>query len=114
MNATQIDVDAEVRAALPAVMEKLRESIKERVYIEAQNVALEEVRKATREWAVAALVPEVLAQLEAGKRGMVEQAETISNGIATALGEALLAQMRKTLESSYTAKEIAEKLFRGY
>jgi hypothetical protein len=111
---TTVDINEEVQSALPAVLAKLRENIAERVGREAENVALEEVRKATREWAAAVLVPEIKAQLEAGKQGFVTQAAAISNGIANELGKAMLAQVTKTLESGYTCKDIAEKLFRGY
>jgi hypothetical protein len=109
-----IDIEAEVQSALPQVLSKMREQIAERVASRVEYTALEEVSKAAREWAIANLVPEINAQLEAGKAGMVAMAAEIAQSLGKALGEAMQAQAKKTLESSHTVKDIAEKLFRGY
>lgn len=109
-----IDINAHVQSALPAVLANLRERLDSRVAAEAESVALDEVRKAVREWATATLVPEVKAQLEAGKDGMLASAQTIAKGIADALGTTLAEAAVKNLKSSYTVSEIAKKLFNGY
>jgi len=109
-----IDINAEVQSALPAVLENARKMLASRMLQEAEAVALGEVRKAVQEWATATLVPEIRAQLEAGKDGMLKQAATIGEQLANALGKALTENAEKSLASSYVVKDIAEKLFRGY
>jgi hypothetical protein len=109
-----IDIDAHVQSALPAVIESLRERLTERVAREAESVALEEVRKAVREWAIATLVPEVKAQLEAGQAGMLKVAQDIAKGVGEAFGESLAEAAKKSMGSPHNVSEIAQKLFRGY
>lgn len=110
----QIDINSEVQSALPGVLEKMRQSIASRVEREAESVAMDEIRKAVREWTTAALVPEVIAQLDAGKSSIAESAAGVAKGIGKALEEAMVEQAKKALASSYMTNEIAEKLFRGY
>lgn len=113
MNET-IDLNAELQSALPAVLAKMRENIIDKMSREAESVAMDAVRVAVREWTVAELVPEIRAQLDAGKSGMVTQASTIAESLGKAIGEALAGQAKKTLAEGYVVKDIAEKLFRGY
>lgn len=109
-----IDINKEVQSALPAVLEQLRANIAERMLQEAQQVALGEVRKAVQEWAVATLVPEIKAQLAAGKDGFIAKAAEIAKSLGDELGKALHANAAKSLASSHVVKDIAEKMFRGY
>lgn len=109
-----IDINKEVQSALPAVLAKLRENIAERLQQEAQNVALTEVRKAVQEWANATLVPEIRAQLEAGREGFIAKAAEIAKSLGDELGKAMAANAAKGLASSHVVKDIAEKMFRGY
>lgn len=114
METNTIDVSAEVQAALPQVLQRMRDNIAEQVGERARYVAMEEVSKAVRDWALENLVPEIKAQLEAGREGMVKQAQTISKQLGDALAEALTEQAAKTLKSSSAVTDIAQKLFRGY
>jgi hypothetical protein len=109
-----IDIDREVQSAMPAVLERMRENLITRMSNEAERVAMDEVRKAVNEWALATLVPEIKAQLEAGKESMLKQAGTIAQQLGDALGAALTAQAEKTLAQSHAVSDIAQKLFRGY
>lgn len=109
-----IDIAKEVQSAMPAMLERMRSNIMERVTREAESVAISEVREAVKEWALKNIIPEINAQLEAGKAGMIAQAETIAKQLADALGEALTAQATKTLQSSHAVQDIAGRLFRGY
>ncbi len=109
-----IDIHAEIQSALPAVFARMRGELADRIAAEAQSVALDEVRKAAREWATTVLVPEVRAQFEAGKQGMLDQAAVIGKGLAEAISAALMAQATKSLDSSYNVKSICETLFKGY
>ncbi len=111
---TTINIEDEVQAALPQVLEKMRDGIAQQVLERSQYVAMEEVSKAVREWALANLVPEIQAQLEAGKDGMLKQAQTISKQLGDALAVAMTAYAEKSLKSSSVVTDIAQKLFRGY
>lgn len=114
MEPNTINVEAEVQAALPQVLQRMRDNIATQVAERARYVAMEEVSNAVREWAIENLVPEIKAQLEAGRDGMLKQAQTIAKQLGDALGEALTTQATKTLASSSTVNDIAQKLFRGY
>lgn len=114
MESHQFDVDAEVRSALPAVMAKVRENLIGRMTATAEQTAIQEIQKAVQSWAVDQLVPEVKAQLDAGKAGMIVKAAEIARTLADQLGEAISANAAKTLANSHAVREITEKLFRGY
>lgn len=114
MESQQFDVDAEVRSALPAVMAKVRENLIDRMTATAEQTAMHEIQKAVQAWAVEQLVPEVKAQLDSGKAGMVAKASEIARALADQLGEAISANAAKTLTNSHCVREICEKLFRGY
>lgn len=109
-----IDIDKEVQSALPAVLAQLRERLTNRISTLAEAAAMEEVRKAVQEWTTANLIPEIKAQLDAGKDGMVAQANAIAKQLGEALGEAMAGQASKSLASSHVVTDIAQKLFRGY
>lgn len=109
-----MDINAEIQSAMPAVMERIKRDTLERIEREAVNAATEVAVKAAKDWAIENLVPEIKAQLEAGKSSMVESAQKTSAAIGDALGEALLAQVTKTLAQSHTLSDVAQKLFRGY
>ena len=109
-----IDIEREVQSAMPALLVQVRERLTQRLLGVAEDTAMQEVRKAVQEWAVANLVPEIKAQLEAGKDGMIKQAQTISQQLGEALGEAMAGQASKSLASSHVVTDIAQKLFRGY
>lgn len=110
----RIDINAEVQSALPAVLERMRSELADRIAREAQTVAIDEVRKAAQEWALAVLVPEIKAQLEAGKSGMLKQAANIGESLGDEIGKALTAQALKALSQGYNVRAVAEALFKGY
>lgn len=109
-----MDINQEIQSAMPAVMERIKRDTLERIEREAVNAATEVAIKAAKDWALENLVPEIKAQLEAGKPGMVESAKKTAGLIGDALGEALAAQVTKTLSNSHTVSSIAQSLFRGY
>ncbi|UOF76769.1 hypothetical protein [Caudoviricetes sp.] len=109
-----INIDEEIQSAMPAIMDKMRENILDKMAKEAEIIALESIRRAVKEWVIEELVPEVRAQLDAGKAGLVAQSATIADSLGKAIGEALVNNAQKSLASGYTAKDIAERLFRGY
>ena len=108
------DISAEVKSAIPAVLEKMRQNIIDKMVAEAESVAMAVVREEVRKWAIEELAPEVRAQLDAGKEGLVAQAATIAETLGKAIGASLQESAEKSLASGYVVKEIAEKLFRGY
>lgn len=109
-----MDINAEIQSAMPAVMERIKRDTLERIEREAVNAATQAAIEAAKQWAIENLVPELKAQLEAGKAGMIESAKKSAAAIGDALGEALTAQVVKTLGSSHTVSSIAQSLFRGY
>jgi vacuolar-type H+-ATPase subunit E/Vma4 len=109
-----INIEEEVKSAIPEVMNRMRQNIIDKITREAEVVALEAIRNAVREWVKEELIPEVRAQLDAGKAGLIAQSATIADSLSKAIGEALVENARKSLATGYTVKDIAERLFRGY
>lgn len=109
-----MDIDQEIKSAMPAVMERVKREALERIEREAVNAATEVAVKAARDWAVENIVPEIRAQLEAGKLGMVSAAEKTADAIGEALKTALVAQATKACAQTHTLNDIVQKLFRGY
>lgn len=109
-----MDIDQEIKSAMPAVMERVKREALDRIEREAVNAATEVAVKAARDWAIENIVPEIRAQLDAGKAGMVATAEKTAEAIGEALKTALIAQAEKTCAQSHTLNDIVQKLFRGY
>lgn len=109
-----MDINAEIQSAMPAVMERIKRDALERIEREAVNVATAEAVKASKDWAIENLVPEIKAQLDAGKAGIIAAAQKTAEEISEALSKALTEQVVKTLSSSHVVSDIAQKLFRGY
>lgn len=109
-----MNIEEEVASAMPAILERIKRDALDRMQQRCVDVAIEEATKAARDWSIENLVPEIRAQLQAGKAGMVEQAAKISKEIGEKVGEALAAKAAKTLTESYNTQKIVEALFRGY
>lgn len=106
-----INLQDEVASAMPALLSQLREQLKDRMGAEAQAVAMREVNAAVTQWAKDVLVPEVRAQLEAGKDGYIVAAQEIAEGLGRALGEAIIDNAKANLKHSWNIRKIAEALF---
>ena len=109
-----MNIDEEIKSAMPAVMERIKRDTLKRIERDAATAATAIAVQAAKDWALENLVPEIKAQLEAGKAGMLESAKKTSSAIGDALGDALVAQVVKTLSTSHTTSSIAASLFRGY
>lgn len=107
----EMDVNKEVQSAIPAIMKKVKEEALDRIQREALQVVIQESNKAARDWAIEVLVPEVRAQLEAGKQGMIAKAEEISKSLAEEVGKALVEQAIRNMKNSWTVKDVASKIF---
>lgn len=109
-----MDINEEIKSAMPELMERIKRDTLEQIERQAVAAATQVAVKAAAEWALENLVPEIKAQLEAGKSDMVVAAKKTSQQIGDALADALTAQVVKTLSSSHTVSSIAQNLFRGY
>lgn len=108
-----MDIDNEIKSAMPAVMERIKRETLDRMERECANVAMEVARNAARDWAVENLAPEIKAQLEAGKAGFVAKAHDIARDLSAAIGDALVTQVTETMKQSWNRKKIADALFGG-
>lgn len=109
-----MDIDQEIKSAMPAVMERIKRDTLERIEREAVQAATAVAVQAAKDWALENLVPEIKAQLEAGKSSMVACAQNAAKEIGEALGKALQEQVSKTLANSHAVSTIAQSMFRGY
>lgn len=109
-----MDIEKEVRSAIPDVLAKMRENIVFKMGQEAEVVAMDILRATVKKWVTDELAPEVVAQLSKNKSALIAEAETIAENLAAAISEAIGAQAKKSLANSYLVKEISDKLFRGY
>lgn len=104
----------ETQSMIPEIMRRLRDDHLDRI----SRSCLEEVTRvatvAARDWATTQLVPEMKAQLEASKDGMISAAAKFADDLSSALAAAMVEQATKSLSSSHLIKDIAEKIFRGY
>ena len=107
----EININEEMQSMLPAVLARMRTELTDRIAREAENAAVDEVRKAAKEWALAVLVPEMKAQLEAGKDGFVAAATETAKALSQTITDALVENAKKNLQSSWNVQELAKKLF---
>lgn len=106
-----MDIDEELKSAIPAMMDRVKRDLIARIELQAAEVAMNEARKAAQEWAAEVLVPELRAQLEAGKAGMIAAAKRCAERVGDELANALVEQAKKNLTKSWTMSNVAKELF---
>lgn len=105
-----MDIEREVQSAMPALMERVKAETLKRIEAQATDAAVQAGVQAAREWAAEVLAPEIRAQLEAGKASMVAQAETFASRLAAELTEAIAAQVKKNLASSWNVRKVVDAI----
>jgi predicted dinucleotide-utilizing enzyme len=108
------EIEEQIKSAIPELMARVRKQALESIERQAAKAATDIAVEAAKEWATEHLVPEIVAQLNAGKDGFVSAANEAAKRIGAALTDALVESATKTLSNSYTVREIAEKVFKGY
>ena len=93
------------------MMDRVKRDLISRIEAQAADVAMAEARDAAKKWAAEVLVPELRAQLEAGKDGMIAAAKNCADRIGDELANALVEQAKKNLTKSWTMTSVAKELF---
>ena len=109
----EVQPNDEVQSAIPAIMARARREAEKQIEQQCTNALLRAASAEAEKWAAEVLVPEIRAQLELGKQGMLTQAEQISKNLATAIGEALVKNATETLSKGYNVRTLSDALF-GY
>ncbi len=104
-------IELEIKSAMPAVMARVKAEALDQMERQALNIAVQVASDEARKWAVEVLAPEIRAQLEAGKEGMLSKAQDIAGQLADGIGDALVAEMKKHLSQSWNVKKISDALF---
>lgn len=107
MNELQHDIES----AMPAVMARIKAETLSRIEREGVEIMVATARKAAEQWAIDNLVPEIKAQLDAGKAGMVAKASDISASISDEIGKALVKTVTEKLSQSWNVRKVTEALF---
>lgn len=106
MEATQ-----ELQSAIPAIMARVRREAEDQIERECLRTVMHHATDAASKWAQEVLAPEIRAQLDAGKAGMLARAEEIAKQITDAVAEALVEQVKKNLSQSWNVKRAVEGIF---
>lgn len=104
-------IELEIKSAMPAVMARVKAEALDQMERQALNIAVQVASDEARKWAVEVLAPEIRAQLEAGKEGMLSKAQDIAGQLADGIGDALVAEMKKNLAQSWNVRKISDALF---
>lgn len=105
------DLQQDITSAMPAVMERIKAETISRIEREGVEIMVAAARKAAEQWAIDNLVPEIKAQLDAGKAGMVAKAADISESISDEIGKALVKTVTEKLSQSWNVRKVTEALF---
>lgn len=106
-----MNVEEELKSAMPEVMARIKAEAISRIEREAVAVATNVAVEAAKSWAIENLVPEIKAQLEASKGGMIQAAQDAAQGIGKAISDALVTSATERLKSSWNTKKVVEGLF---
>lgn len=106
-----MDINTEIQSAIPEMMARIRNETMQRVEREATEAATRVAVEAATQWAKEHLVPEIRAQLEAGKAGLIQAAHESAEGIAEAIKTALIKQAEKSLANSWNLKKVVEGIY---
>lgn len=105
------ELQDEITSAMPAVMERIKAETLNRMEREGIEIMVSTARKAAEQWAIDNLVPEIKAQLDAGKSGMVAKASEISANISDEIGKALVKAVTEKLGQSWNVRKLTDALF---
>lgn len=111
---TQDELAQQIESAIPALMERVKQEALARIEREAVATATAVAVDAARKWAEENIAPEIAAQLSAGRDSFVTAANEAAKRIGEELTGALVEQAKKAFANSYTVKQIAENMFKGY
>ena len=106
-----MNIEKEVQSAMPEILARIKSEAISRIEREAVNEATAVCVAAAKQWAIDVLVPEIKAQLEAGKGGMVLSASEAADGIGEAVKTALIKQATEKLASSWNVRKLTEAIF---
>ena len=105
------ELQEQIESAMPAVMARIKQETLTRIEREGVEIMVATARKAAEQWAIDNLVPEIKAQLDAGKAGMVAKASEISGNITDEIGKALVKSVTEKLSQSWNVRKLTEAIF---
>ena len=105
------ELQEQIESAMPAVMARIKAETLTRIEREGVEIMVATARKAAEQWAIENLVPEIKAQLDAGKSGMVAKAAEISANISEEIGKALVKAVQEKLKQSWNVSKLTDALF---
>lgn len=100
----------EIQSAIPAIMARVRREAEQQIERECLTTVMRVANYEAQKWAAEVLAPEIRAQLDAGKQGMLARADDIAKQMTDALAEALVAQVTKTMSQSWNVRKVVEAL----
>jgi prophage antirepressor-like protein len=104
------DMTTDVQSAIPAIMARVRREAEQQIERECLATIMRAANEEAQKWATDVLAPEIRAQLDAGKQGMLARADDIAKQMTDALAEALVAQVTKTMSQSWNVRKVVEAL----
>jgi galactokinase/mevalonate kinase-like predicted kinase len=104
------DQAIEIQSAIPAIMERVRREAEQQIERECLATIMRAANAEAQSWATEVLAPEIRAQLDAGKQGMLERADEMAKRMTDALADALVAQITKNLSQSWNVRKVVEAL----
>lgn len=104
------EVSDEIQSAIPAIMARVRREAEQQIERECVRTVMSVATDTAQKWAAEVLAPEIRAQLDAGKQGMLARADDIAKQMTDALAAALVAQVTKNLSQSWNVRKAVEAL----
>lgn len=100
----------ELQSAIPSIMARVRREAEQQIERECLAAVMRGATAEAEKWASEVLAPEIRAQLDAGKQGMLASADDIAKQMTDALAAALVAQVTKNLSQSWNVRKAVEAL----
>lgn len=110
----EIDVEAEVKSAVPRMVAQLRENLSSKIQQHAESVAVQACGEAVKKWTQEVIIPEIIAQLATNQQAMINKAKGIADVLGDGFAAALKLKIEESLKSSYNVSEIVGRLLNGY
>lgn len=108
---TEEEVQQALRSQIPAIVNGLRDTLRETALQQAKETIAVEIRKLVQDFIAQELAGQVRDTLIESKDGLVSMAAKLAVSLQQEIGEHMHAHLKKKLESSWERKQIMEKLF---
>lgn len=112
MQLTPEQVQEILEAAKPDIVAGLKKEIVSQAVYDITKIASQLIKDEVTKFASTEILPEIRQSLTESKKGLVSLVVPVAEAVTTELAAALVSDLKRKLESSYSRSKLLEALFK--